>query len=477
LAGQPREALENTCATEHASKWGIYHSDGKTLARPEELPLSRAVLQGEITSDEEWVIKRPTGESLSILCNAAPIRDADGHITGGLIAWRDVSARKHLEEKLRERAKLESLGILAGGIAHDFNNLLTGILGNASLLLDELSEGVFSRTYAQAISDAAERAAKLTHQMLAYSGRGRFVVEPVNLSAYIRQTTALIDASIPKNVELRLDLSDDLPSIEADTGQLQQVLMNLVINAAEAIGPSGGRVTVGSSVQAIDNTYIQTLKTADNIKPGRYVVVEVSDNGCGMDEQTLARMFDPFFTTKFAGRGLGLAAVQGIVRGHKGAIKIYSTPGQGTIARVLFPVAAARASEGQSAAPASTGRGAGTVLVIDDEEVIRSTANSALRRLGYRVLTASDGAQGVEVYRILQNRISLVLLDMTMPGISGEETLNQLRKINPAVPIVLSSGFSEAEALSRFGNQSLAGFLQKPYTMQKLGELVKSATT
>jgi CheY-like chemotaxis protein len=253
--------------------------------------------------------------------------------------------------------------------------------------------------------------------------------------------------------------------------------MNVIINGAEAIGPGGGRVTIASRRQVVDETYLRTLKFDDNVKAGTYVLIEISDTGCGMDEQTVARIFDPFFTTKFAGRGLGLAAVQGIVRGHKGALKVYTTPGQGTTFRVLFPATAASRSA-EPAPPPDVWRpvSAGTVLVIDDEEIIRSTASSALRRLGYAVLTASDGSQGVEVFRALEHRISVVLLDMTMPGMSGEETLQQLRRINPAVPVVLSSGFGEAEALRRFRGHAVAGFLQKPYTIQALAERVQTAT-
>ncbi len=343
LVGRKPESLIGSVAEDHPSAWGIYHLDGRTLAQPGELPLTRAVALGEITTDEEWLIKRPDGKTVPVLCNAAPIRDSEGNITGGLIAWRDLSQRKELEEKLRETAKLESLGILAGGIAHDFNNLLTGVLGNASLLLEEAAPGTPAWSFAEGISKSAERAAKLTQQMLAYSGRGRFVVEPIELSEQIREMLPLVEASLPRNIELRVDLAQALPLVEVDLVQLQQVVMNLVVNSAEAIGPEGGCIEIATRARQIEEAGIRTRPATGEIGPGAYVVLEVSDNGCGIEETKLGRIFDPFFTTKFTGRGLGLAAVQGIVRGHKGAIEVLSTPGAGTTFRVLLPASSAAA--------------------------------------------------------------------------------------------------------------------------------------
>ncbi|HWR53082.1 MAG TPA: PAS domain S-box protein [Bryobacteraceae bacterium] len=476
MSGRLASELLDTTAKQHAEVWNIYHPDGQTPAHPEELPLARAVVSGEITTDEEWVLKRADGTAVPVHCVAAPIRDGDGQITGGLLSWRDVSQWKALEEKLRQTAKLESLGVLAGGIAHDFNNLLTGVLGNASLLEDMLPQQTPEWKCAVQVSIAAQRAAKLTQQMLAYSGKGRFVIERIDISSFILETAALMQASIPKHVELRLQLADELPLIEADASQLQQVIMNLLINGAEAIGPEGGRLTVITRTETIDEASIKTLTFQSDVTPGTYVEIEVRDSGCGMDENTLARVFDPFFTTKFTGRGLGLAAVQGIVRGHKGAIKVYSAPGVGTTFRVLLP-ACERASAGipeQCAANLQPVRGTGTVLLIDDEEVVRVTTKTALENLGYQVLLASDGREGIQLFRTARGLVSLVILDMTMPGISGEETMRQLREIKSGIPIMLSSGFSEAEARNRFGNMELAGFLQKPYSLGTLAEKVKT---
>lgn len=478
LAGRPTEALTNIAAEAHPAVWGLYCMDGRTPARPEELPLTRAVVEGATTTDEEWILRRPDGTDVRLLCNAAPIRDGEGRVTGGLIAWRDITQRKRLEEKLRETAKLESVGILAGGIAHDFNNLLTAILGNASMLLDEAPEGSREAVCAEQICSAAERAARLTREMLAYSGRARFVIEPIDLSESIRGTAALLRASIPKNVELRLELARDLPAVEGDAGQLHQVVMNLLINGAESIGAEGGHVTVATRRRDVDDGYLQMAALDAHVNAGWYIELEVTDSGCGMDPQTVARIFDPFFTTKFSGRGLGLSAVQGIVRGHHGAIKVYSTPGDGTTFRILLPACAAplgQLAKDAAARPVQRA-GAGTVLVVDDEESVRATAKGALERLGYDVLIAEDGARGVETLAASSARISLVLLDMTMPGLSGEETLRRMRAVQPDVAILLSSGFSESEAMQRFAENRVSGFLQKPYTIQTLSERVQAAT-
>jgi len=390
-------------------------------------------------------------EGREIRCESRQVllRDAEGQIDGMLEINRDITERKRMEEKLRESAKLESLGVLAGGVAHDFNNLLTGVLGYASLLSDQLPPESKAWSFANQICEAGERAAKLAHQMLAYSGRGQFIIEPVNLSAYVEHTAALIQSSIPKNVVLTFDLAKDPLFIEADLAQLQQLVMNLVINGAEAIGPEGGRVTVATKLQMVDEAYKRTFNLDEDMKIGPYAVLAVSDTGCGMSEEVLPRIFDPFFTTKFVGRGLGLAAVQGIVRGHKGAMEVHSAVGEGTTFRVLLPCSAAAGAAHKAEPPeiqAATA-GAGTILVIDDEEVVRSAASDWLRRLGYDVVTASDGTQGLELYRSLNQRIRLVVLDLSMPGISGEETFRELQKIRPDVSVMLSSRIRRGRGL------------------------------
>jgi signal transduction histidine kinase/CHASE3 domain sensor protein len=290
------------------------------------------------TSDAPIHLIQKSGSEMLVDASAAPIRDAADELRGVALVFRDVTERVHVEEQLRQTAKLESLGVLAGGIAHDFNNLLVGIVGNASLLEEYFQPGSAGRDLVSVLQSAGERAARLTQQMLAYSGRGRFVVQPVDLSHEVREISALVGASIPKHAELRLSTDRGLPPVEVDVTQLQQLIMNLVINGAEALGQKSGYVEVSTALRRIAANSVHDV-LGRPLPAGRYVVLKVSDNGQGMDEATRARIFDPFFTTKFTGRGLGLAATLGIVKGHGGAIQVESEPGKGATFRVYFPVA------------------------------------------------------------------------------------------------------------------------------------------
>jgi PAS domain S-box-containing protein len=399
--------------------------------------------------------------------------DVEGRKFVTVIA-RDVTERKELERLLLQKDKLESLGLLAGGIAHDFNNLLVGIMGNASLALETISTNNPARSMLRDVMVASETAANLTRQLLAYAGKGRFVTEAVDLSDLVQQISTLLQTSIPKNVQLRFSLAEKLPCVEADTAQMQQILMNLVINAAEAIGEAQGTVLITTGVQQVDEDYIATVLAPAVIMPGEYVTLEVHDSGAGMNHETLEKIFDPFFTTKSTGRGLGLAAVLGIVRGHKGAVKVYSTPGQGTTFKLLFP-----ATEDQAARPvtqtithaASEGE---TVLVVDDEQIVRRSAKTMLERFGYSVVLAENGKEAVDLYRILADKIDVVLLDMTMPIMNGEQAFRELKTIRPDVRVILSSGYNEGEAVRRFAGKGLAGFIQKPYSANTLAQKVRA---
>jgi PAS domain S-box-containing protein len=435
----------------------------------EEAAILELVSRGEAVPPFETARVRKDGTQIQVSLTISPIRDRSGRIIGTAYSGRDISERKRVEEKLQQTQKLESLGILAGGIAHDFNNLLTGILGNASLMT-ELVTSSPARELAESVIQAAERAAHLTRQMLAYSGRGRFLIQPMHCSQQVREITALIAASIPKNVQVRLALADDLPLIEADAGQFQQLVMNLVINGAEAVGSARGVVTISTGVEQIEEREIAGMTFGGDLKPGRYVSLEVRDSGCGMDADTLARIFDPFFTTKFTGRGLGLAAVLGIVRGHQGGVNVRSAPGRGTVFQVLFPLAIVQKQE-PKVSPPEPQFSADTILIVDDEQLVRRAAQVALEKYGYTTLLAEDGQRAVELFRSKRDEIAVVLLDMTMPVMSGEETFQELRKIRPDVAVIASSGYSEAEAMARFG-RGIAGFVQKPYTASTLAARV-----
>jgi two-component system, chemotaxis family, CheB/CheR fusion protein len=389
---------------------------------------------------------------------------------------RDVTERKRMEEQLRQTQKLESLGIIAGGVAHDFNNLLTPILGNASVVLSELSPSSPHRSKLENVITAGQRAADLTRQLLAYAGRGQFIVAPVHLTDLVRQMSNLVRASLPKNVQLRLDLQENLPCVQADPSQIQQLIMNLIINGAEALGEEqGGTVVVTTEVQQVDEYYIQDAFAPKEILPGKYICLEVHDTGHGMDEETKAKIFDPFFTTKFVGRGLGLAAVSGIVRAHRGALKVYSTPGKGTTFKVLLPATEEEPLKEAGVIPRKDLTGSGLILVVDDEDLVGRTAKTALQRYGYTVLLAEDGRSAVDVFRQIGDRVRLVLLDLNMPVMGGEETLRQLKLIHPDVRVILSSGYNETEAIRLFTDKGPVGFIQKPYTAPQLAEKIRAA--
>jgi two-component system CheB/CheR fusion protein len=383
---------------------------------------------------------------------------------------RDMSERMKFERELQETQKLESLGLLAGGIAHDFNNLLTGILGNASLALSDTTPDQPMRIQLRRIVEAAERAAFLTRQMLAYAGKGQFVTAMIDLSELVREISALIRTSIPKVVDLKLELAPNLPPIEADPAQMQQVLMNLVINAAEAIPEkTGGTVTVRTSLREVAPHEAGELFKSEQRDPGTYLQLEVIDTGIGMEEATKARIFDPFFTTKFTGRGLGLAAVQGIVRQHRGVMFVHSAPGRGTTFRILLPASSydAAISPRKEATAGSIPAGA-VARVIDDEKTVLGVAEGVLSRKGMKVLTAENGKIGVELFREHSRELSVVILDLQMPVMGGEETLTLLHEINPDVPVILASGFDENEVSRRFSRLKPDSFLQKPFTAQRL---------
>jgi CheY-like chemotaxis protein len=319
------------------------------------------------------------------------------------------------------------------------------------------------------------RAADLCKQMLAYSGRGRFDVRKLDLGLFVEQTAQILQISISKKCVLRFDLKPDLPPIEVDATQIQQVIMNLVINASEAIGDRNGVISISTGLIRVDRAYLAATLIDSDLPEGEYIFLEVSDTGSGMSPEVRERIFDPFFTTKFTGRGLGLAAVLGIVRGHKGALKVYSELGRGTTFKLLFP-AAAGASETivgpDENLPAW--RGSGTVLVVDDESRMRQTVDRMMRRLGFDTVLVCNGREAVDGFRVDPDRFELVLLDLTMPDMDGEQTFTELRRIRSDVRVILMSGFNAQEAMLRFPGKGLASFLQKPFTIDSLRSVLQS---
>ncbi len=424
----------------------------------------------------EYRIVRPDGEVRAIRDRVRARDIPEGRRLDGVISdTTPEQERQRMEAQLQQTQRLESLGVLAGGIAHDFNNLLVGILGHADLSRSSLPEDSAARRHIGAIEKAARRAAELCRQMLSYAGQGALVTEPVDLRETVEDMAELLATSASKR-KLRYDFPDGLPLVEADASQIGQVVMNLITNAAESMEERGGSIDVTARVVELDRAELEGWAWGHECEPGRYVALSVADEGSGMDEETRRRMFEPFFTRKFAGRGLGLAAALGIVRRHHGAIQVESELGQGTRVTLLLPVAEGRAARPRPpTAPVEPLAGEGTVLLVDDEQDAREVGSLLLERAGFRVLTAGDGESAVEAFHAHRDETVCVVLDLTMPGIDGTETVRRIRKLGGDVPVVLCSGFPEDEAMSRFEGLGLAGFVEKPYSTEALLRSVLAA--
>jgi two-component system, cell cycle sensor histidine kinase and response regulator CckA len=431
----------------------------------------------------EYRFDNRAGQVTWVYGTAAPILAENGKPIGYVGTNVDISAtrqakteRELFDRKMRETQKLESLGVLAGGIAHDFNNLLTAILGNASVAQMKLPPESPAQDCIEQINEATRRAADLCKQMLAYSGRGHFIVQTLDLGELVKQTAKMLQISINKKSVLQYHLESGLPPVQVDATQLQQVIMNLVINASEAIGDHGGVILISTGLVKVDLNYRGNNLHDPDLPLGEYVFLDVTDNGSGMSAETKAKIFDPFFTTKFTGRGLGLAAVQGIVRGHKGAMKVESTLGSGTTFKLLFPAATGESDSIKPMEEANPAwQGMGTVLVVDDEAMLRTVVAGMLPMLGFDCVLAADGREAVEIFSANPNQFDLVLLDLTMPNMDGEQTLTELRRLQQDACVILMSGFNAQEAQVRFNGKGLASFLQKPFTIATLGTTIHAA--
>jgi PAS domain S-box-containing protein len=403
-----------------------------------------------------------------------------------LVIGRDATEEKRLEEQKKQiesqmlhMQKLESLGVLAGGIAHDFNNILMAILGNADLALLTTSSVPAAGNYIHEIKHAARRAADLAHQMLAYSGKGNFLIETLDINRAICEITSLLDVSISKRATLNLDLAQNPPCINADSAQFCQIIMNLVINASEAIEDNNGEITIATGTMDCERTFFAKAWIDDNLPDGRYVYIKVSDTGCGMSPETQSKLFEPFFTTKFTGRGLGMSAVLGIIRGHKGTIIVESEAGKGSTFTVLLPAVDCQDDSSGYGLPqlAAVAKPGGTILLVDDEEIIRQMVGTMLEMFGFKVLLAADGLAALDLYRLHSSEIDCVLLDLTMPKMDGEQTLFQLRQLNPQLRVIMSSGFGEQDISDKLLSKGVAAFIQKPYQMQQLEETIRRVLT
>ena len=378
---------------------------------------------------------------------------------------------KKIDEHLRQVQKLESLGVMAGGIAHDFNNILTGIMGFAEITMMTLPKGSPVKDYVKEIIKSASKAGELTKQMLAYSGMGQFDLKSINLSIIVKDMSQLLDITITNRCHLKYHLKETLPLIEGDSTQISQITMNLIINASEAIKERGGTITVSTGTRECSQEYFSESYLSENLSEGLYVYLEIKDTGCGMTQEVQDRIFDPFFTTKFTGRGLGMAAVLGMVRAHQGAIKVYSKPGIGTTVKVLFPAIEASMEDVNKKAKKDE---KGTILIIDDEKNVRKIGKIMLERAGYNTLTASGGKEGVNIFlQAKKKEITAVILDMKMPDMNGKETFRELKAIDKDIKIILTTGYNE-EDIDCFRKNELAGFIPKPFRVKELIETVKN---
>jgi two-component system, cell cycle sensor histidine kinase and response regulator CckA len=480
MFGWTQEELVGELLHEKLHCWG---PEG-TWYSSEDCPHMRVLTTGQTLRSQEDFFVHKDGRVIPISCSIAPIQ-SDSTIAGAVMVVRDLTEQKlaeaterENEEALQQAQKLESIGVLAGGIAHDFNNLLTGIMGNAGLARRAITAGKTEQAAAllRDVLSASERAADLTRQLLAYAGKGRFVVLPVDLCKLVSEVSTLIRASISKKITLVIDVPENCPLVEADRAQLQQLVMNLVINGGEAIGDDPGTLTVRVRTEHFTERRERPRAEGFPIVTGDYVRIDVTDTGAGMDPETRTRIFEPFFTTKFLGRGLGLSAALGIVRGHRGAISVRSEPGRGTTFTVLLPVQREVRRPERVSGHVGVERevqGVGTILVADDEEGIRSLAANVLEDAGYTVELAKDGSEAVERLRKLGGNVRLVLLDLTMPIIGGAEAATELRRLLPEIPIIAMSGYGDIEVMQRFSESGVDDFLPKPFTPDQLTAKVR----
>ncbi len=452
-------------------------------ARPgERARLIAALRQHGRVRDFESEVHLPDGRVVTSAANLSLAVDEETGETRIVGSLRDITERKRaeterqrIEERMRQAQKLESLGVLAGGIAHDFNNLLTGIVGTTDLALVETSpdHGVHRRL--AAVREIAARATELCRQMLAYSGRAQFDLAPLDLSALVHEMEDLLGLSVSKNVSLRFQLDPGLPAVVADPTQLRQIVLNLTINASEAIGEAAGTVSIATRLRHCPPDQLTSPYLAEPLPEGDYVELEVRDTGCGMDELTRGRLFDPFFTTKFSGRGLGLAAVLGIVRGHRGTIRVESRPAAGSLVRVLIPAASVRPEPASAVATDDAWRGSGVVLFVDDEASVREVGQEILEYLGFQVAAAGGGREALQQFRVSPADFVLAIVDLTMPDASGTDVVHELLAIRPRLPVLLASGFSEDEGLRTLEDSPTVGFLAKPFTIETLRAKLRAA--
>ena len=409
-----------------------------------------------------------------------PILDHRNDVIGILGVYDDITEMKRVEmeqsqlrERIQQAQKYESLSTLAGGVAHHFNNLLQAMMGNAELALYMESLGKSSEKHIKEILEIAKRATELSKQMLACSGSGTLFPEIINLSQIVQFLIPGLQTQIPENTQLISKLNPDLKGVRIDSSQLRQLLLNLITNAFESMGKEGGKITISTGSLFCSEAYLNEPYLTDNLAAGEYVYVEVSDTGIGMDQTVLDKVFDPFFSTKFTGRGLGMATVLGVVRGHKGAIKISSNPGVGTAVKILFrSVELPSGSEPVFMSAGMKHIKGKNLLIIDDEIDFLKLSKQILETIGFNVYTASTVERGLQVLENQDPELSCIILDMIMPEMNGDVALDEIRKISPTIPILIITGLRQEHAEAVFKGKSISGILQKPFEIQYLSQLL-----
>jgi PAS domain S-box-containing protein len=436
-----------------------------------------SVVMAAVASQREYQMefrqRRADGEFRWVLSTAVP-RFAGAEYAGHIGTVVDITQLKRDQEQGLAAQKLESLGVLAGGVAHDFNNLLGSILADSELLLADLADGSPVHDGIKRIEAVAVRAAEIVRELLTFAGQENPSFEPVDVSNLVREMLELLKVSISKHAEMRMDLADDLPVVRANASQIRQIVMNLITNASEALGQEGGVIAASTRLVRIGRDSLER----GELPEGEYVRLRVSDTGCGMTREIQDKIFDPFFTTKFAGRGLGLAAVQGIVRSHRGSIHLASAPGAGTRFEILLPCAQEAVRLAPDVLPPDSAvvvapNATGTVLVVDDEEMLRIAVCKMLRKERYTILEAGDGDAALELFRANAAEIGVILLDMTLPGISGKKLFEELRRIRPDVRVILTTAYTKEMATNAIGTQQAWGFIRKPYHIADLIGLLR----
>lgn len=452
----------------------------ETVVPEDREPVQRAIrksLENKSGNTVEYQITGPNGDLRKVSCTWEVLLDEEGLPARLFGACQDVTDLRRSQEESFSRQKLESVGVLASGIAHDFNNVLGGILGQAELIESDLAEGLSPLDGIARIKSVAIRGAEIVRQLMIYAGQDQpAAAGSVDMSRLVEEMLRLLNVTVSKRVVLETNLDRNLPPVRGSAPQIQQVVMNLVINASEAIGEMQGLIRVATSRLQLGER--PRFNEAVNLPPGEYVLLEVSDTGCGMTEEAKAKIFDPFYTTKFLGRGLGLAVVQGIVRDHGGAIRVISAPGQGAKFQVLLPCGSEPVSPTETivnSRAAKSNINSGTILVIEDEDLLRLAVSRALRKRGLSVLEAGDGTAAMELLHQRANDLDVVLLDVTLPGVSSRELFEEAHRLRPQLKVILTSAYGRETINASFAGLNVDRFIRKPFRLAELVPLLENA--